>query len=233
MQPLQLGHCPTLPRWYAEATWFPSAADSPKPKAHSDLRLEYQVAGYQLRTSLVRALSPLSRERDRTRSLDSALGGVDGYADDLQLTFTFDRVLTRAGALASDLSSAGKLASASELTGYRFMRHHARAEHLVLVSLLKRTLDRDLDLADVLTRGLQEAHSNLSDAANNFTGADLTGVDLDRVDLAWLRWDADTQWPSREWAERMRRASAEHPPGTGIFTVLPEAERDPAQSTLV
>jgi hypothetical protein len=38
MQPLQLGHCPTLPRQHAEITWFPPAAASLKPRAHSDLR---------------------------------------------------------------------------------------------------------------------------------------------------------------------------------------------------
>jgi pimeloyl-ACP methyl ester carboxylesterase len=39
MQPLQLGHCPTLPRWCAEATEFP-----PGHRAEHDQRL----AGHDL-----------------------------------------------------------------------------------------------------------------------------------------------------------------------------------------
>src|SRR5436305_13660598 len=56
MQPLQLGHCPTLLRWYAKVTWFPPAADPffggglwsgqsgiPMPKAIERLRRRYCV----------------------------------------------------------------------------------------------------------------------------------------------------------------------------------------------
>ncbi|MFD7476264.1 hypothetical protein ACFV8Z_29965 [Streptomyces sp. NPDC059837] len=101
-------------------------------------------------------------------------------------------------------------------------------------------LDRDLELAGFLARAvalisaldrdhaparalnLLEAHDNLTDAANNFIGADLTTVDPVAVDLAGIRWGSDTQWPTPEWTARIHRASVESPPGSGVFIVLPE-----------
>jgi len=78
-----------------------------------------------------------------------------------------------------------------------------------------------------------EASNNLIVAASNFVGADLTNVDLARVDLERIRWGNETQWPTREWADRIRGASVEQPPGSGIFVVLPEGSQDSAAATLV
>ncbi|MFE9687802.1 hypothetical protein [Streptomyces sp. NPDC006285] len=60
------------------------------------------------------------------------------------------------------------------------------------------------------------------DAATNFLGADLDSVDLIEINLAGIRWNSDTQWPTTEWAARIRRASVEEPSGSGVFVVLPE-----------
>lgn len=84
-------------------------------------------------------------------------------------------------------------------------------------------LDRDIE------RDLTESHDHLSDAASNFVGADLSGVaDLDPFNLVGVRWDSHTRWPAPEWAARMRRASAEDPPGSGIFILSPEEGRGSA-----
>ncbi|MDR6980833.1 hypothetical protein J2X68_007575 [Streptomyces sp. 3330] len=45
------------------------------------------------------------------------------------------------------------------------------------------------------------------------------------VPLIGIHWDSYTRWPSPEWAARMRRASVEEPPGSGIFIVRPEEGR--------
>ncbi|MGX5188918.1 hypothetical protein ACWKT5_41045 [Streptomyces avermitilis] len=100
-----------------------------------------------------------------------------------------------------------------------------------LVFDLVRVLDLVLDLA--LVSDLAEARDNLSDAANNFMGADVTDVDPAAMNLAWIRWNRETRWPTREWADRIRSASVESPPGSGIFTVLPEQEYGPAEVALV
>ncbi|MFD4652653.1 hypothetical protein [Streptomyces sp. NPDC058441] len=95
-----------------------------------------------------------------------------------------------------------------------------------LDSALGLELDLDLILSPHLARAfaddLFKAHDNLTDAANTFVGADLTAVDLVEVNLAWIRWNRDTQWPTPEWTARIRTASVENPPGSGVFVVLPE-----------
>ena len=114
-----------------------------------------------------------------------------------------------------------------------------RARNLALDRALDPALDRALDLARdrafagdrALARDFIEAHGNLTDAANNFVGADLTTVNPAAVNLAGIRWDSDTQWPTPEWTARIHRASMEDPPGSGVFIVRPEqghnfADRD-------
>ncbi|MER7514001.1 hypothetical protein ABTX82_37645 [Streptomyces lavendulae] len=86
--------------------------------------------------------------------------------------------------------------------------------------------DRALDFVHELARDFTEAHDNLIDAASDFVGADLTTVDLVEVNLAGIRWDSDTQWPAPEWTARIRRASMEDPPGSGVLIVLPEEGHD-------
>ncbi|MFJ8606379.1 hypothetical protein ACIRH0_04195 [Streptomyces sp. NPDC093675] len=64
------------------------------------------------------------------------------------------------------------------------------------------------------------AHTNLRDAANDFRGADLTGLkNIVEFDLDGIRWDRKTLWPSSSWKERMQVTSVEDPPGSGIFVV--------------
>lgn len=101
-----------------------------------------------------------------------------------------------------------------------------------VIEQMTRTLSWDFgfwhthDLGTRLFADLSAACENLMAAANDFLGEDLTGGDLDAHDLAWVRWDENTRWPSEEWAARVRRASAEHPIGSGVFVVLPEEERE-------
>jgi hypothetical protein len=87
---------------------------------------------------------------------------------------------------------------------------------------LARAFAHDLDRA----AELNEAQDNLIEAANNFVGADLTAVRLGTADLAGIHWDDETRWPTLEWKARISRASVEDPPGSGIYTVLPEEGRD-------
>lgn len=96
---------------------------------------------------------------------------------------------------------------------------------------LIRVISHIIDLA--LVRDLAEACENLSNAANNFLGADVTDVDPAVMDLAWIRWNRETRWPTLEWADRIRRASVETPAGSGIFTILPEQEYDSAEAEMV
>ncbi|MFC8665823.1 hypothetical protein [Streptomyces sp. NPDC057199] len=109
----------------------------------------------------------------------------------------------------------------------------ARARALALAEALGRDLDRDraVDLAfsfdrvsdtSELHQDCIQAQRNLADAASNFVGADLSTVNPAEVNLAGIRWDSDTQWPTAEWTARIRRASVEDPPGSGVFIVRPE-----------
>ncbi|MFI1030408.1 hypothetical protein [Streptomyces sp. NPDC020951] len=106
------------------------------------------------------------------------------------------------------------------------------AVHRALGLAVDLAVDPDLDPARVLTLTLThdldvlEARDNLMDAASNFAGTDLTAVSLAAIDLAGISWDNGTRWPTPEWAARMRSASVEDPPGSGVFIVLPEEGRD-------
>ncbi|MEU6513612.1 hypothetical protein [Streptomyces sp. NPDC046978] len=75
---------------------------------------------------------------------------------------------------------------------------------------------------------LEEARDQLEDAANDFAGAVLASADLAEADLIGVHWDNETQWPSPEWRARLRSASVEDPPGSGIFVVQPAGGRDRA-----
>jgi hypothetical protein len=174
----------------------------------------------------------------KARALDPvisrALDGTRAEARELGLTRELIRQLERAEAREPDLSHSPDvdLDLVHELTRARELsRTHAR------IRALARELTRARHLARELTRtladDLREAAANLASAADDFLGADLTGVDLTRLDVAGVRWDTATRWPSPEWGDRVRRASVEHPPGSGVFVVLPEDDHDPADMHLV
>ncbi|WP_186001237.1 hypothetical protein [Streptomyces sp. IB201691-2A2] len=107
----------------------------------------------------------------------------------------------------------------------------ARVRDLVRPPDLARNPDPDHDpvQAHDLARDCIKAHGNLTDAATNFVGADLTAVDLVEIDLAGIRWDSNTRWPTPEWTARIRRTSIEDPPGSGVFIVQPEEGHDFAE----
>ncbi|MCR3725240.1 hypothetical protein FHS35_002088 [Streptomyces umbrinus] len=160
------------------------------------------------------------------------------------LDFTLDRALAHDLDLASELSLAWESAHDLDLyldpdLGLDLGLDRAFDRALALAHDCARALDNDLpydldpdhhdysltlalDRARALALDLTKARDNLADAANNFIGADIATVDPARINLAGVRWDRDTQWPTPEWTARMRRASAEDPPGSGVFIVLPE-----------
>jgi len=54
--------------------------------------------------------------------------------------------------------------------------------------------------------------ATVADGLHDFTGADLSSVDLDGVPLAGVRWSAATRWPEG-WAERVAAHSVARGPG--------------------
>ena len=162
-----------------------------------------------------------ARARDLARALDSALDRAR------------DRALDRAGARARDLARALDSALDRALDS---ALDRARARHLdrALDSALDRALDRALDLARILARelvpvlgrqfGLQNieelASAFLAGALDDFSRADLSGIDLTSVDLLGVRWSEwDTRWPPGTDIERLRSASEETEPGSGVFVI--------------
>jgi hypothetical protein len=145
---------------------------------------------------------PRALDHDLARALDHDLASARGLARHLA------RALDHANDRARDRARIGDIDLARDIE-------------------LLRYIDMALDIARHLARDrasdvdVIEAHDNLTDAANNFLGADLTTVQLDEVNLAGICWDSYTRWPTSEWAARMRSASVEDPPGSGVFVVLP------------
>lgn len=173
------------------------------------------------------AYDALDRAPVLTFAVDRALGLAVDLAVDLDLDLACDlahalnlaHTLERALAVDPDRA----LDRALALSLARDIAHdldHALALALDLARVLTLTLNLTRDL-DVI-----EARDNLIDAASNFVGTDLTAVSLAAVDLAGISWDIGTQWPTPEWAARMRSASVEDPPGSGVFVVLPDEGRD-------
>ncbi|WP_189702923.1 hypothetical protein [Streptomyces anandii] len=63
----------------------------------------------------------------------------------------------------------------------------------------------------------------LNEISDDYGGADMRDVDLDDVDLSWLRWDEETQWPPT-WATRIRRMSIEMSPGHWVVQPIDTTE---------
>lgn len=210
------------------------ALDLARASAHAldlDLTLALDLAPARNRArDLVHAL-------DRARDLDLALALARDLGDDLDrarnlaLAFAFDRARDLDAARATRLVPAVDLALARALAlEVALALDLARARTLAHTVALDGALDRDSDreraldraLARVLAHALIEAHDNLTEAANNFVGADLTNLQPGEVTVVGIRWNDSTRWPTSEWTARMRSASEEDPPGSGVFVVLPE-----------
>lgn len=171
-------------------------------------------------TALWKSVSPqkpLQRRNDLLAAADSLQAAAP--------VFVFARDLEHAHAHACELERVPDLNRARAI-GRDLARglDPARAHAHVLARDLARGLGLDLDYdhARVPADDFIAAHDNLIDAATNFLGADLDTADLVEINLAGIRWDSATQWPTTEWAARIRRASVEDPPGSGVFVVLPE-----------
>ncbi|MFJ5035837.1 hypothetical protein ACIQB5_49510 [Streptomyces sp. NPDC088560] len=170
---------------------------------------------------LASALNPaLARDLERDLDLAHALASALDRALDRALDLALDLDLVRAPA--RDLALAPALAR---------VRDTARDLALDLVRVADRDLASGMGSGSHLEWVLGGAGNLLRAAADDFVGADLTAVNPSHIDLAGLRWNDKTRWPSREWADRIRRASVERPPGSGHFTVLPEENRRPAKVT--
>jgi hypothetical protein len=183
----------------------------------------------------------LNRARDRARDLTSDLvrsltRDIAGssrlnHLSGLALAAALDRAFDVARGLALALTLGLNDSRDLDLDG---------AGLLLLTLTRARALDHDLALAldrdpafdhDLtLALYLIEARDNLTEAANSFVGADLTTVRPDAISLAGIRWDSSTQWPTPEWEARVRAASVEDPPGSGVFVVLPEEGHHSADS---
>ena len=165
---------------------------------------------------LVLALD-LNSGRDLARARDRDF--VHGLALDLALALALacNRALDRARVL-------DRARGLDPPDAFALALAHAHADSLA------RDLDhaRDLarELASVLGRqfGLQNveglASALLAGALDDFSHTDLSGIDLTYVDLVGVRWSVqDTRWPPATDIERLRSASEETEPGSGVFVV--------------
>lgn len=60
----------------------------------------------------------------------------------------------------------------------------------------------------------------LAGALDDFSHADLSEIDLTTVDLVGIRWsERNTRWPPGTDIERLRSASEETEPGSGVFVI--------------
>ncbi|MFI7406053.1 hypothetical protein ACIBW9_37260 [Streptomyces sp. NPDC049541] len=82
--------------------------------------------------------------------------------------------------------------------------------------------------ADAIASDLKRTLATLTDAKDSFLAADLrAAAHVEQAKFVGVKWDAQTQWPDAEWEARMRRASGELPPGSGIFVVVGEPLHQP------
>jgi hypothetical protein len=185
----------------------------------------------RLRTSaLDRVLDRLRDDRDSDSDLASALASARDNALDLGVALAhylardLDHYHASAHASAGDLASAlvsdlaSALARASTLTRALDLAHTI-ARVLADTSDSDSDLDRIRDLARALASDLNRTTRLVADfyrALNDFTGADLSNVDLAGITLDRLRWSTATKWPP-QWDEQVRRNSVQI--GNGIFEV--------------
>ncbi|MGZ2362128.1 hypothetical protein LRE75_36640 [Streptomyces sp. 372A] len=127
-----------------------------------------------------------------------------------------ERASVRARELVVELALGLDLARAGDLAAVALAVEHA--------SDLAQALDLadDPGLGHSLYDDLIEARANLQSAATDFIGADLSSADPAGVHLAGIKWDGNTRWPTPEWAARIRAASVETHPGSGVFVVRSE-----------
>ncbi|MBK6015157.1 hypothetical protein [Streptomyces sp. MBT53] len=187
----------------------------------ADLALDLDLVG-------TRVLKPYRAVRNRAHVLNRVLttralnrirdSDIANYRF-IDFVLTFNHDLSRALDLAISIGRALDQFRHNRKQGFA----HRHVHELARVHELVGELARD-DLYN--TAELIGAQRNLTDAANNFAGSDLTAVDLDGVNLAGICWDSSTRWPTPEWAARIHRASVEDPPGSGYFIVLPEEGRN-------
>ncbi|MEU7340232.1 hypothetical protein [Streptomyces sp. NPDC007074] len=174
-----------------------------------------------------------NRERARELGLDYDLGVAHSLGIDNSINLGLGLNLARRPGLAHNLARARALARdlthalRSDLDPARD-RAHALARKIAhsLAREIGLDLDLDYDRTQVPADDFMKAHGTLTDAATNFLNADLATMDLVEINLAGIRWNSGTQWPTAEWTARVRRASVEDPPGSGVFVVLPEEDHD-------
>jgi hypothetical protein len=160
----------------------------------------------------------LERALDRYRDLDRAIDR------DRARSLAVDLDLAPACALARDLGHAGDLDRA-RLLALDLGRSLARA----------RTGTRSLasELAGALSNSLGIEHVDelaaalLDGALDDFSQADLSGVDLADIGLVGVRWSlSGTNWPPGVDVEALMRQSEETGPGSGIYVITRRGETE-------
>lgn len=192
-----------------------------------DRALEYTRAlDYEILRDRVQALEKafavqriLTQDIAAQFDLDPALGSALDIESMVAKTEILASLLSRPLNLGSIADQAFINDLVEQLAKFELDRASRSAETL---STLIGTRNLGLGPLPEILKDLIEARDNLLDTANNFCGADLSDVNLEGVDLVGVRWDNATRWPTSEWAARLYRASVEDPPGSGVFTVLPE-----------
>ena len=172
---------------------------------------------------------PLDRNLDLDLALDRAL--------DLDLARALDRALARARALDRDRTPE-----------HAFYRNGARARTRALDRTRTRALDRALDrareLADVLAGALSDSlgiehlaglvDALLNGALDDFSQADLSGVDLAHIGLVGVHWSVSgTCWPPGLDVEALMQQSEETEPGSGIYVITRRGETERASEEVL
>jgi hypothetical protein len=166
----------------------------------------------------------LDRDRDldltsaRGRALDRVLALARGakLADALDRARALDRDLgrdiDRALALARAHAHAHAHTSAPDLLALDLLALDPPLAHAIDLPLARDLLALDLPVARDLAR-TRDLARDLDRARNDFSSADLRGIDLTNVQLEGLRWSKEgTKWPT-EWIDQIERDSVEIKPG--------------------
>ncbi|MFX4294845.1 hypothetical protein [Streptomyces bohaiensis] len=165
------------------------------------------------------------RHRDELLRLAAALSPRSPAPEEGAWAAAGDGLSARALARAADLTRARALAAEvadGARAAHRGARPRAGRRLGRAIEVARGFTGRPVGPAPAIVTSLDRAADTLRSAATEFAGADLRDALGDSPSLAGVRWDSATRWPDEGWAGRMRLASAEDPPGSGSFVVLPE-----------
>lgn len=167
----------------------------------------------------------LAEPRDLVFDLDVALvregdfAHVRSIARDLAraLALALTRLISAlSGDVPGDLALALALARTLDLAGLDLNLDYALHSALSISSSVDEAAARRIDLSSKL----RLAPVLLAGALDDFTQADLTGVELSSVSLVGILWSKDgTKWPTGTDVARMLELSVETNPGSGMYLI--------------